>query len=300
MFCCFVSIRAVTFWTVFGIVFSWFPFIIASFALVVHFCYIGLIIYIVRCSNIVYKCLDFRSLVENLGFQKTNVFKLIILGMLKGVDMGFFGKKKKKDELDSLPELPEDDGPVGLPDLNSSGVGNVNGVGVNGVGGGAGVIGGAGIVEGSGIGVPGGADGLPELPDGMNGLPEPIVSNAFPVSGNEGMNHNGVQRSGFDIGGMAKPMVAEPVGMSEHVGEPEIVSSPARGVKKGDGPIYIRLDKFQMTQQALGEIREKIVEVEKVLGKIKEIKEKEERELEEWERELGIMKSRIDGVDNSI
>jgi|TARA_Y100000310_G_scaffold343907_1_gene453838 hypothetical protein len=234
--------------------------------------------------------LDFGCLVENLGFQKTNVFKLIILGMLKGVDMGFFGKKKKKDELDSLPELPEDNGPVGLPDLNSgvgAGVGNVGGVG-------------AGVGSGAGIGVSGGSDGLPELPDGMNGLPEPIVSNAFPVSGNEGMDHNGVQRSGFDIGGMAKPIVAEPVGMGEHIGRPEIVSSPARRVKKGDGPIYIRLDKFQMTQQALGEIREKIVEVEKVLGKIKEIKEKEERELEEWERELGIMKSRIDGVDNSI
>lgn len=65
-------------------------------------------------------------------------------------------------------------------------------------------------------------------------------------------------------------------------------------------PIYIRLDKFQTTTQAFDEIKQKVLEIEKILVKTKEIREKEEKELEEWEHEIQIIKSRIEAIDNTL
>jgi len=78
---------------------------------------------------------------------------------------------------------------------------------------------------------------------------------------------------------------------------PEIIKSPSKKLKE---PIYVRLDKFDVTIQAFEEIKEKIKEIEEYLSKTKEIKELEEKELEEWEKEIQIIKSKIDSVDKTI
>lgn len=65
-------------------------------------------------------------------------------------------------------------------------------------------------------------------------------------------------------------------------------------------PIYVRLDKFETTIEILDEIKNKITEIETNLKKIREIKSKEEQELEEWEREIQIIKSKIETVDENI
>ena len=65
-------------------------------------------------------------------------------------------------------------------------------------------------------------------------------------------------------------------------------------------PIYIRLDKFQTTSSAFEEIKRKVIEIESILNKTKEIKEKEQKELEEWERQVQIIKARMDAIDKSL
>ena len=37
-----------------------------------------------------------------------------------------------------------------------------------------------------------------------------------------------------------------------------------------------------------------------MLAKIREMKDKEERELEEWEREIQVVKARIEQIDNDV
>lgn len=64
--------------------------------------------------------------------------------------------------------------------------------------------------------------------------------------------------------------------------------------------IYVKLDKFETSLQALEEIKDKIREIEKLLAKTKEIKAQEEKELEEWEREISIIKSRLDSIDKTV
>ncbi|MEK6830816.1 MAG: hypothetical protein AABX77_02205, partial [Nanoarchaeota archaeon] len=54
------------------------------------------------------------------------------------------------------------------------------------------------------------------------------------------------------------------------------------------------------TTQAFDEIKERIIDIERLLAKTRELTAKEEKELEEWEREIQILKSRIDSIDNSL
>lgn len=65
-------------------------------------------------------------------------------------------------------------------------------------------------------------------------------------------------------------------------------------------PVFIRLDKFQQTLETFEEIKSKVNEIEDLLNKIRETKIKEDQELAEWEREIQLIKSRIDLIDKNI
>lgn len=79
----------------------------------------------------------------------------------------------------------------------------------------------------------------------------------------------------------------------------QFMPQPRSPVKRAE-PIYIRLDKFEATIEAFESIRSKIIEIENLLKKTREIRAKEERELEEWEREIEVIKARIDSIDKNI
>jgi hypothetical protein len=65
-------------------------------------------------------------------------------------------------------------------------------------------------------------------------------------------------------------------------------------------PVYVRLDKFETTLDAFREIKIQVNEIEKLLSKSKEIKAEEEKELEEWEKEIHIMKSKLESIDKNL
>ncbi|MEK6936410.1 MAG: hypothetical protein AABW67_06500 [Nanoarchaeota archaeon] len=65
-------------------------------------------------------------------------------------------------------------------------------------------------------------------------------------------------------------------------------------------PIYVRLDKFEITVETFRDIKNKIIEIEDLLERTKKIKQDEEKELDSWEREIQMIKSRLDLIDKSI
>tara|TARA_Y100000310_G_scaffold24080_1_gene23148 strand:+ start:903 stop:1409 length:507 start_codon:yes stop_codon:yes gene_type:complete len=69
---------------------------------------------------------------------------------------------------------------------------------------------------------------------------------------------------------------------------------------KESEPIYVRLDKFETTAQTFEEIKIKIQDIENLLKRTREIKQNEEQELIEWEREIQMIKTRIDLIDKNI
>jgi len=69
---------------------------------------------------------------------------------------------------------------------------------------------------------------------------------------------------------------------------------------KDSQPVYIKLDSFKLSLESFEDIKNKVVEIEDLLSKIKETKDREERELSEWEREIQILKARIEQINRDI
>jgi hypothetical protein len=79
----------------------------------------------------------------------------------------------------------------------------------------------------------------------------------------------------------------------------EVQNSYKSDTKKAE-PVFIRLDKFETTIEAFEEIKGKIIEIEDLLKKIKDVKSKEEEELVNWEKEIQIIKGKVDSIDKNI
>lgn len=82
--------------------------------------------------------------------------------------------------------------------------------------------------------------------------------------------------------------------------EPQKFAKPYRKMTKSLEPIFIRIDKFEESLQILEKTKEKILEMEKILGDIKRAKEEEEQQLEFWEQEIQTIKGQIDKIDKNI
>ena len=76
--------------------------------------------------------------------------------------------------------------------------------------------------------------------------------------------------------------------------------TPIERKTKKSRALFIKIDQFDQAVQSFEQIKEKLSEIESSLSKIKQIKSKEDEELKEWERELQMIKARIDSIDSSI
>lgn len=65
-------------------------------------------------------------------------------------------------------------------------------------------------------------------------------------------------------------------------------------------PVYIRLDNFKLGMDSFEDIKNKVLEIEDLLSKIKEIRSREEKELSEWEREIQVVKARIEQINKDV
>jgi|SRR3989338_3935825 len=159
-------------------------------------------------------------------------------------------------------------------------------------------------------------EGLPEIPEietikkpeTFKPVPEPKVKQVRELQKSKlmrSMSQEGPQEP-TSLGmsqtpGFSSPFIKTSEPAFESSGE-EYQELPkfSKPLAKKNEPVYIRLDKFEITVEAFNEIRNKIIEIEDLLRKTKEIKEKEEREIEEWEKEIHALKARIDFIDRSI
>ena len=80
----------------------------------------------------------------------------------------------------------------------------------------------------------------------------------------------------------------------------EKLSIPKQESTKITEPVYVRIDKFRAAISDFQEIHNKILEIEELFKDIKEVKQKEDEELREWEKEIEMLKLRIDAINNNI
>ncbi|MBM3247311.1 hypothetical protein FJZ17_02105 [Candidatus Pacearchaeota archaeon] len=65
-------------------------------------------------------------------------------------------------------------------------------------------------------------------------------------------------------------------------------------------PIFIKLDKFKDAVEKFQQVKEKVIEIEETLRKIKDIKDKEDIELKSWEEEVMAIKEKVENIDSSL
>lgn len=130
----------------------------------------------------------------------------------------------------------------------------------------------------------------------------------------EVLDSDSIQKSSFDIiphtdsNLSLKPLTAVPANLIlkktksfeiPPIRVSEVKTEVDQNAKKSDS-VFVRLDKFESSIEILEDIKKKIIDIEKVLERTREIREKEEKEIEEWEREVQIVKSRLDSIDRNL
>ena len=76
----------------------------------------------------------------------------------------------------------------------------------------------------------------------------------------------------------------------------------ARKIEKDnkDSDVFIKIEKFYSVKRMLMTTKEQIEQIDELLKKIRETKLKEEQELANWEREISLVRSRIQNVMETI
>ena len=69
---------------------------------------------------------------------------------------------------------------------------------------------------------------------------------------------------------------------------------------KSAEPIFVRIDKFQVAQKNFEQIKDKVREVEVILRRVRDTKEREDKEISSWVGDLEKIKSRLAEIDLSI
>lgn len=69
---------------------------------------------------------------------------------------------------------------------------------------------------------------------------------------------------------------------------------------KENEPIFIRIDKFEESLKVFSRVKQKVSEIEKLLTETKEIKNKEENELDLWGESIQKLKLQIEKVNEDI
>jgi len=191
--------------------------------------------------------------------------------------MGLFKKKEKKKEVTSLPQLPR------LPDfprLEDPITSDVNKPTTQ----------------------------LPSFPSNslgnkfsQNTIKDAVTGKKEVTMGPE-LREFGPDDIQIPEGSLAKPMRREmdPVEMDPRDEDLERRGVQIPRITREAEPVFIRIDKFEESLHIFQEMKKKISDIEKALGETKTIKEKEERELKEWENELRTIKNQIEKIDRDI
>lgn len=88
--------------------------------------------------------------------------------------------------------------------------------------------------------------------------------------------------------------------MSKQVPRPQLPPPSRQQSMEENRPVFIKLDKFKEARQSLATISEKVDHLDELLKMIKEVKSKENAEIDHWEQEIEKIKSRIGSVNSEI
>ena len=162
---------------------------------------------------------------------------------------------------------------------------------------------------------------LPELP-GQNSelsLPEPPKQThelpSFPQDMKENINQEMVKSAVGDTSENEEVKVEELprdfdfeerkglIPSIPHEGKKTIEMSPSETREKTTKqiePVFVRIDKFQKAQKDFEQIKKQVKQIETILNKIQQTKEKEDAEISAWTEDMQNIKSKLAEIDENI
>jgi len=94
------------------------------------------------------------------------------------------------------------------------------------------------------------------------------------------------------------PIPITPEANQKQINQPHLMTSPPKTIN--EEPIFVKINKFKDAIENFDQVKEKVSDIEKMLREIKDIKAREDQELKEWENEIHLIKTKIQGIDNSL
>lgn len=86
---------------------------------------------------------------------------------------------------------------------------------------------------------------------------------------------------------------------SKHAKESR-ASMPIQSRANEGKALFIKIEKFREILASVEEVSRRVQEIESMIGKIKDIRVKEDQAMENWEEELSELKSKLDLIDKTL
>ncbi|MBW2989880.1 hypothetical protein KY358_06195 [Candidatus Woesearchaeota archaeon] len=67
-----------------------------------------------------------------------------------------------------------------------------------------------------------------------------------------------------------------------------------------EAQVFVKIDEYKDMLRVVGLIKSKLNDARNTLQKVKELKDKEDLELEEWNSKLSDIDDRVEGIDNIL
>jgi len=82
--------------------------------------------------------------------------------------------------------------------------------------------------------------------------------------------------------------------------ESHIPSPKIPQLKQSSRQIFVKIENFKKAIEAFEEIKLKVAEIEGLIAEVKDVKKREEFELEEWARELQLTKDKLEILEKNL
>ena len=98
-----------------------------------------------------------------------------------------------------------------------------------------------------------------------------------------------------------RAIMPEQRAVTQEISEPMVMHAEREmGYSRAKEPIFVKIDKFKDALANFEIIKEKLLEIDNLLKKIKETKAKEQEELDSWEKEVEDIKAKTQIIDERL
>ncbi len=137
---------------------------------------------------------------------------------------------------------------------------------------------------------------LPKFPSSQLG--EQMANDAIKDSIKSKMAFPGEQEDDLELGELEEPPTFEKIKKAEQEAIREVEEIEKQLPKKKS--VFVKIEKFRESYKIFNDVKDKVQEIEGLLSEIKDVKKREEYELEQWKEEMAKLKEKMGKIDEKL